>query len=261
MAGQRASYDIVAEMNKHEYDSGCRWTLKHLPDSPLGMFLAKKEAGRSSPEELRKDLHRRSRSGMGQYGAVRSSPMETSGGGSYLPALALASNQATSPALSGASTKTIHCRRKHRKDCPKHVLNNLVASGGVSASSSGAPTDPCTESSGGIKWPTNRVGRGLANFVGGAFVPAYNVSDSKSHRDHPDYAAEERAKLERVAQRQEGGFSPCRDALSPLLDESRVAETKDYRNHRQKYELKSHIEAMKMLGDAMLRKLSGAAFK
>jgi hypothetical protein len=92
-------------------------------------------------------------------------------------------------------------------------------------------------------------------------VHEYQVRRSSSHSTHAAFAAEEQAKAERVARRQAEGFSARHDALSPLLDEGRVADAQDTQHRRQKYELKTHIEAMKMLGDAMLRKMSGKAFR
>ena len=266
------SFAVVAEMNRREYDSNAKWTLKHQPDAPLSQFLQRLPAGRGvvssmSVEERHNDLHRRARSGLDE----RRSPSPTMLSGS-LPALD--SGAALSPSPTTGSRK-VHCRRKHRKDCPKHALNDLIASGATTAHSTSTSTalqeggnrslDESLRQKASsplemLRVPTNRVGRGLANFVGGVFVPQYNARDSSSRLDHPNFAEQEAAKAHRVITRQQT-YSPKRDALSPILDEGAVAEVKNYAFHRQKYELKSHIEAMTMLGGAMLRQLSGAAFK
>ena len=52
-----------------------------------------------------------------------------------------------------------------------------------------------------------------------------------------------------------------RPAPRALAQEPLVHEDMDWRHHRTKYEMKSHMEAVRLMGTALLREFSGAAFK
>lgn len=191
-----------------------------------------------------------------------------------------------------------HCRRKHRRDCPKHLLGTLrreeaqrsahlvvsEANEGAFLRQSATPPPSCgsaavslrsrTASSrgGGSSVPEkgltvpNVIGSGgLATFLAGVSNPEYTRANFERRviRDHPNFEQDRKA-LDATVQKMSQTFLP-KDVSHPapraLVQEKLVSEPMDWRYHRTKYEMKSHMEAVRLMGTALLREFSGAAFK
>lgn len=143
------NWGAVGDANRAAFKTTCAWALKYRPDSGLGKVAAELSTPFQPPAfDVRRDVHRhiaaRNASTASLYpplsvtaertGAsaattssdssakyATASPAPVAGAGAAVSAPSPAS-AGTADGASAASTRS-HCHRKHRRNCPKHLLN------------------------------------------------------------------------------------------------------------------------------------------
>lgn len=243
-------FSAVSANNQKEFDVMVQWNLRNRPDGDTARLVA--EVFSSKPSKQ----------------AALSAVLQTrSSQSSDSSAQLVAVHHDESGKL-----KKAHVRRKHRGDCPKHLYNEIVRAGLTPAPTHDdkrASLDPLNNSAVSLELPRlpvpHMVGRGLGEFLAGVRNPSYDKAHSK-HRptlEHPNFS-ELSANLDATIAKESKTFvaTDLKQRLPAwLLEEKLVSEEKDYRHHRTKYEMKAHMEAVRMMGKALLREFSGAAFK
>lgn len=252
-------YSAVAQNNRKEFDVMIKWNLDKNPNGGMAQMFGQ------FTEEVRRDERRKQRSSLTQSLPPAAAAQLTTHHHDEGEQHSHAENVSTAPEL-----KRAHVRRKHRGNCPKHLMREIERSGGVAA-----PLTPTcnkeqtgrSESAPLPKLPVpNMIGRGLGEFLAGVRNPHYDRV-SYVHRptvDHPDFTALDRT-FDATVGREAPSYDPKKThkpAPGWLLDDKLLHDgPPDRKHYRQKYEMKAHMEAVRMMGKALLREFSGAAFK
>lgn len=281
-------YPAVAENNDREFEGMMRW---HLAARPAGSIAGLYHSVVADEAQDHRKLARRAQSQsavhLGTTKLTEASLVKTSS--TPPPQGAVQPNNNDDVLAATTGLKRAHIRRKHRGNCPKHLHNEISRCGGVPAPLDGGnsqlmpATSQRTPSTTNNTTPStsqphddatslprlpvpNSIGRGLGDFLAGGHNPHY-VTKYYVPRpivEHPNFNALD-AKLDATVTRD----GPTYDAKKVhqrapdwLLDEKLMRdEAPDTKHYRKKYEMKSHMEAVRMMGKALLREFAGAAFK
>ena len=247
----KVDWACVGEANRKEYNSTAKWYMERMPEHDLCKY-AFAELTKNPSRNLRKELH--------DHDVIKESFTEVC---SFNNTECNDLRQSGSAEESDREQKKAHCHRKHRKDCPKHLMNALKRKGiptGTRAEKHlqndsvhlPSPMPP-------MKLP-NAIGSGVARLVSGVFDPAQRHTEKRWIRDYPDYAklsASRDADVLRLAPH----VKPHHPLPEQIRDDNLVADIIDKKHNRLKYDMKTHMESLKLMGTALLREFSGAAFK
>ena len=143
-----------------------------------------------------------------------------------------------------------HVRRKHRANCPKHLLHQKEA---------GQEIDPPKEA----KVP-HGIGKGLAMFLTGTFDK--QEWKRRPNVEHPDFRlcskpADVMPESKNIYNAAHGDLTRSNPlghytaTRGNVKDEPLLADPLDQKHCRRKHELKSYMESMYQMGTALLRKL------
>jgi hypothetical protein len=273
-------YSAVADNNRKEFDVMMKWHLEKLPNGDYAHLY------RDMVEDERRDQRRALRMSTTNRNANNNNNAVGSMASTSLNSATVPSSQHQHQDLLAATTTTTsscttnvrraHVRRKHRGNCPKHLMNEIERSGGVVApltpavaQHSDADHNASRSDSAPLpKLPVpNMIGRGLGEFLAGVRNPHYDRT-SYVHRptvEHPDFRAKSKA-FDATVAREAPTYEPkntTQRAPAWLVEDKLLAidVVPDMKHYRKKYEMKSHMEAVRMMGKALLREFSGAAFK
>lgn len=239
-------WEGTRELNRREFNTNARWYLTHNSASPISTDVyakLNKGGGKGTkyeadplvpvPVALRKDLHRRQVSVEADIRARAASnnnrtlPDVTSpnkqakfGQNSEQASVSAATSTLNTTSIDdedaetetqNAQTRRLHCHRKHKKNCPKHLLNEMrrrkeaeekgIAPLPYSEVLDGPSAIPCTV---GLK-PTQiiqsesnvdrlikdtpfLVGRSMAYVFTGSYDPSVNVRKHRMEEEHPNFA-------------------------------------------------------------------------
>ncbi|CUG90892.1 Hypothetical protein, putative [Bodo saltans] len=275
---QHLPYSAVADNNRKEFNVMMKWHLDKLPKGDYAQLYHNMVEG--SRRDHRRALRHASStaaaaSAGGEGSSTLNSTITTTASKVQLDPLA-ATTTSSSTGTTAAQVRRAHVRRKHRGNCPKHLMNEIERSGGVVA-----PLTPTIDSAAAIqdgaprsdsaplpKLPVpNMIGRGLGEFLAGVRNPHYDRTNYV-HRptvEHPDFRAKSKA-FDATVAKEAPTYEPKKTsqrAPAWLVDDKLLALdiVPDMKHYRKKYEMKTHMEAVRMMGKALLREFSGAAFK
>ena len=182
---------------------------------------------------------------LGQHdGAASSSPQRGHTSASLNTATATAEDDQPS------QRRHAHRRRKHKLDCPKHMLNQKKKGQPLDPELAARATDPDS-----MRVPRT-VGRGLSMFLTGMY------DDTKwtrrPNQEHPDFRkVSDDAFVNRGKQQ---SVRPTPALINPVTGATDtgaaqlVKDPLDQKHCRRKHDLKSYMEAMYQMGTALLRK-------
>lgn len=275
-------YGAVADNNKKEFDVMMKWHLGNRPNGDIAQLY------HDMVDDVQRDQRRSLRMSSSRSTQQQLASTADTSGSKRLHAPSSSSSPTVDPlgttsgsALSeGTNVRRAHVRRKHRGNCPKHLMHEIQRSGGIVAPRTPTPEQGASAAAGGedegprsesaplpkLVVP-NMIGRGLGEFLAGVRNPHYDKV-SYVHRpnvEHPNFRTNAKALDDTVA-REAPAYNPKNTSkLAPpwLIEDKLLAvdAVPDMKHYRKKYEMKTHMEAVRMMGKALLREFSGAAFK
>ena len=264
-------WPVVGEANKHEFDSTAKWFHQYLPQSPINQRVfsklhlpeAKYEAQPNCTLEkvFRKHLHETEvLAPSPQQQLLLSSPTPAAssllqknmdskrGKEEYMSPLHV---HDPSSVATTTSTKK-HCRRKHRQNCPKHLLNEQKREQYATRCCTTVEDKDALEETTLSKKKQQRgriffnqpnvpdmIGKGLATLLTGVCLPQV----LQRRNDYLDFRVENEKVDEQKKKVNDGLF----------VREKLVQDTLQRKHFRKKDEIKSHMEHMRGVGKALLR--------
>eukprot|EP00331_Platyophrya_macrostoma_P002283 CAMPEP_0176412172 /NCGR_PEP_ID=MMETSP0127-20121128/3999_1 /TAXON_ID=938130 /ORGANISM="Platyophrya macrostoma, Strain WH" /LENGTH=260 /DNA_ID=CAMNT_0017791819 /DNA_START=120 /DNA_END=902 /DNA_ORIENTATION=- len=254
--------NVVAVHNQREFDVKLKWNLQYRPEGETaasfhdifsGDDRKKSHLAQQEGHASRSRRHRNAIAESAAAGLVKSSKED-------------ATVPKTASGAASSGPRKAHVRRKHRGDCPKHLLHEMLRQGLEPAPEEVPLVSRSAASTDRLPVP-HMVGKGIGALLNGVSHPKYDSAhyELRGKSEMPNYA-QARRMLDETVEREGPSYRASQvhhAAPAWLMEEPLVVDTSlnAKLHNRPKYELKSHMEAVRMMGKALLREFSGAAFK